>query len=130
MGNAEVVGKKAFAGGKIILSPFVGIYKTNKKLNDMFEQGTRIAEYRNARMGYTGFFDRMSKGGFFNTQLKDAKVNKIEAAYAAKDITLNFEQHGEWGKRINRYIPFFNASMQGIYKMCNALELATTGVDS
>ena len=105
--------------GKIIpnkmLSPF-------KKFNDYMELGTRVAEYKNARMNYGGWIDRASKGGVFSTQnLEDVKDNagmndKYTAAYKAKEITLNFGQHGEWGEEINKFVPFFNAALQGAYK--------------
>ena len=40
-----------------------------------------------------------------------ATMNDIYAAGVSKDITLNFGQHGVLGKALNRYIPFFNASL-------------------
>lgn len=52
------------------------------------------------------------------------------AAYKSKDITLNFGQHGILGKELNRYIPFFNASLQGIYKVGNTLDNMIHGKDA
>ena len=107
--------------------PLQSIYKANKRLNDYLEVGTRIGEYRNARMGYKGL-----KGRLFETSgstiwttdmdLSRAKNTEMIAAYKSKDITLNFGQHGVLGKELNRYIPFFNASLQGIYKLGNTLD--------
>jgi hypothetical protein len=107
--------------------PLQALYKGNKRLNDYLETGTRIGEYRNARMGYRGLYGRLFEGKgntiFTNdADLKMAQMDKMFAAYKAKDITLNFGQHGVLGKELNRYIPFFNASLQGIYKVCNTLE--------
>ena len=107
--------------------PLQALYKSNKRLNDYLETGTRIGEYRNARMGYRGLYGRLFEGKgntiFTNdADLKMAQMDKMFAAYKAKDITLNFGQHGVLGKELNRYIPFFNASLQGIYKVCNTLE--------
>jgi len=103
--------------------------KSNKRLNEYLEMGTRIGEFKNAKMGYNGTLDRLSKGGILDwgANIKSAKMDDLLAAGAAKEITLNFQQHGIVGKQLNRYIPFFNATLQGIYKLCNALELMATG---
>ena len=103
------------------------LYKMNKRLNDYLEIGTRIGEYRNARMGYKGLKGRLfeTQGSTIFTNDKDlarAKNTEMIAAYKSKDITLNFGQHGILGKELNRYIPFFNASLQGIYKLGNTID--------
>lgn len=98
-------------------------------MNDYLEQGTRIGEYKNARMGYEGMSGRLQSGGLGWTtdkDLKNAKRDKEFASYRAKEITLDFQQHGEWGGFANRYIPFFNASLQGTYKLLNFLEECAT----
>lgn len=99
--------------------------------NTMMELGTRIAEYKNARMGYEQDF--IGEKRFFNGGLTDADITKatgdiIHASKVAKDITINFGQHGRWAfaKIINRFIPFFNALLQGIYKQLNTMGYATT----
>jgi len=106
--------------------PLQALYKGNKRLNDYLETGTRVGEYRNARMGYHGLWGRFmeSKGNKIFTKDKDlmyAEMDELFAAYKSKDVTLNFGQHGTVGKELNRIIPFFNASLQGIYKLCNTL---------
>ena len=105
------------------------VIKSNKRINDYLEMGTRVGEFKNAKMGYNGTLDRLSRGGIldWNADINKARQDDILAAGAAKEITLNFEQYGIIGKQLNRYIPFFNATLQGIYKMCNALELMATG---
>lgn len=105
------------------------VIKSNKRLNDYLEMGTRVGEFKNAKMGYNGTLDRLSRGGIldWNADINKARQDDVLAAGAAKEITLNFEQYGIIGKQLNRYIPFFNATLQGIYKMCNALELMATG---
>ena len=104
--------------------------KSNKRINEYLEMGTRVGEFKNAKMGYNGTLDRLSKGGIldWDADIKNAKgMSDVLAAGKAKEITLNFQQHGIVGKQLNRYIPFFNATLQGIYKLCNALELMATG---
>ena len=87
--------------------------KSNKRINDYLEMGTRIGEFKNAKMGYDGTLDRLSKGGILDwgADINKAKQSDILAAGAAKEITLNFSQHGIIGKQLNRYIPFFNATL-------------------
>jgi hypothetical protein len=81
-------------------------------MNDLFELGTRVGEFKNARMGFNGTLDRIAKG-VMNTDVNSVTGTQSEiiAAGAAKEITLNFSQHGILGKALNRYIPFFNASL-------------------
>ena len=113
------------------------LYKGNKRLNDYLETGTRIGEYRNARMGYHGLADRLFssrvKGSRIFTSDRDiiyATHDEMFAAYKSKDVTLNFGQHGTIGKELNRFIPFFNASLQGIYKICNTIDEMVRGNDT
>ena len=105
---------------KVLGSPLMTLYTKNKRFNDYIELGTRIAEYKNARMGYEGVMDRVEKGdaGFGVKSLKtaDVKNDKYYAAYMGKEITLNFGQHGELGKIFGPYVPFLNAALQGSYK--------------
>ena len=71
---------------------------TARKYNnvgELIEQGTRAGEFLKAR----------KKG-----------ATEEEAGYAAREVSINFSRHGSVGKKINRYIPFFNASIQGIDK--------------
>ena len=120
---------RALALLQLVGSMPYAIVKSNKRINDYLEMGTRVAEFKNAKMGYEGTLDRLSQGGIFDwdATLSNAKQSDIIAAGAAKEITLNFGQHGIIGKQLNRYIPFFNATLQGIYKLCNSLQLLFTG---
>ena len=71
---------------------------TARKYNnvgELIEQGTRAGEFLKAR----------KKG-----------ATEEEAGYAAREVSINFSRHGSVGKKFNRYIPFFNASIQGIDK--------------
>lgn len=99
------------------LSPVIGFYKMTKRINDYFELGTRVGEYKNARMGYKGLKGRLTDKR--QVSLSNAMNDRYYASYRAKDITLNYNQHGIIGRVMGRYIPFFNASLQGIYKVIN-----------
>lgn len=79
------------------------IYETFGKAGSYFrdvsqnlEMATRVAEFENA--------------------LKKGKTEK-QAALESRDITLDFSRAGTVGKKINRYIAFFNASIQGTDKL-------------
>lgn len=65
------------------------------KFGNLVEDSTRAAEFMKAR---------------------DKGLTIDQAGALAKDITLNFSRHGKWGKTANRYIPFFNATIQGTDK--------------
>ncbi|MEO0282153.1 MAG: LPD38 domain-containing protein [candidate division WOR-3 bacterium] len=65
------------------------------EISETIEQATRISEFVMAR-----------------------KVKGIkESAYAAREITVDFSKAGFVGKEINRFVPFFNANLQGMYKL-------------
>lgn len=115
-------GQKLKALAKLTTSPAWATLKSLKSFNDYLEIGTRVGEYKNARMGYEGTLDRL--GDKRAVTLEEANKTGRKAGYAAfkaKEITLNFGQHGTAGKVLNRYIPFFNATLQGIYKTGNML---------
>lgn len=46
-----------------------------------------------------------------------AGASDFEAGQEARDVTVNFSRHGSFGKKVNRYVPFFNASIQGTDKV-------------
>lgn len=71
------------------------VYKYNG-VGEALEQGTRAGAMLNA--------------------LK-AGASDFEAGQEARDVTVNFSRHGSFGKKVNRYVPFFNASIQGTDKV-------------
>lgn len=112
-------------------APFMALYTHAQRFNEIIEQGTRVAEYKNARQGYNGLMDRIEKGGLaWDVDVSKDKVDKAIAAYKALDVTLFFQQHGELGKKLNKYTPFFNAYLLGLEKTLNSLDLLYSGKDS
>lgn len=75
-----------------LLNPFWYIEKTGQ----LFEEGTRVGVYEAAR----------KKG-----------ISKKEAAYISRDSTIDFSKGGSVAKRLNQFIPFFNANIQGLVSM-------------
>jgi len=109
----------------------MALYTNAQNFNEIIEQGTRVAEYKNARQGYNGIWDRIQKGGLaWNVDVSKDVVDKAIAAYKALDVTLFFQQHGNLGKRLNQYTPFFNAYLLGLEKTLNSLDLLFSGKDA
>jgi hypothetical protein len=77
------------------LAKYLNPFFTMNKVNELFEGAPRVGLYK---------------------KLKADNMTGIEAALAARDITLDFQRGGSTGRFLNRYIPFFNASLQGIDK--------------
>ncbi|MGN1369978.1 MAG: LPD38 domain-containing protein [Aristaeellaceae bacterium] len=73
---------------------------TMEKVNEVIEKTSRLAEYK------YGKHDRSTSTG------------RIEAFLAAQDVTVDFSRHGNSSltRDLKAVIPFFNASMQGIYR--------------
>ena len=71
---------------------------------DSVESASRYAEYK-----------RTLKEG----------ANVLDALRASQNITVNFQQGGKYSKTINKFIPFFNASMTSLYQNVDRL---TNGV--
>lgn len=69
--------------------------------SDFVESSTRMGEYMKAR-----------KNG----------LSMEEAARAAREVTLDFSRSGVIGEQVNRYVPFFNACIQGGDKMVRLLK--------
>lgn len=43
-------------------------------------------------------------------------MKPYEAFYEAMDITVNFRRSGDYSRQVNKVVPFFNASVQGLDK--------------
>lgn len=72
------------------------VFSRLEATSDFFESSTRMGEYMKARQ----------KG-----------LSMEEAARAAREVTLDFSRSGVVGEQFNRYVPFFNACLQGGDKM-------------
>ena len=86
-----------------------------RAMSEATEMATRLAEFDNARKGYTGFGNRLFG--------KDRKpLTAREAALESRDITLDFSRRGSHTKKANQVIAFFNATIQGADKMARAFK--------
>ena len=86
-----------------------------RAMSEATEMATRLAEFDNARKGYTGVSNRLFG--------KDRKpLTAREAALESRDITLDFSRMGLHTKKANQVIAFFNATIQGADKMARAFK--------
>ena len=74
--------------------------ETVEGVNDAFENSIRLSAYMAAR-----------KSG----------ISRSKAAEFAKNITVNFNKHGEYGQSLNAIYLFFNASVQGTARLGRSL---------
>lgn len=96
---------------KLIKNPIEAL----RAMSEATEMATRLAEYDNARKGYTGVGNRLFG--------KDRKpLSAREAAVESRDITLDFSRRGTNTKKANQVIAFFNATIQGADKMARAFK--------
>ena len=86
-----------------------------RAMSEATEMATRLAEFDNARKGYTGIGNRL-----FGKDRKPLTVR--EAAIESRDITLDFSRRGSHTKTANRVVAFFNAAIQGTDKMARAFK--------
>lgn len=68
---------------------------------------------------YNGIGEALEQGTRAGAMLHAMKAgaSDFEAGQEARDVTVNFSRHGSLGKKVNRYVPFFNASIQGTDKL-------------
>ena len=86
-----------------------------RAMSEATEMATRLAEFDNARRGYTGVGNRLFG--------KDRKpLTAREAALESRDITLDFSRRGTHTKKFNQAVAFFNAAIQGTDKMARAFK--------
>ena len=86
-----------------------------RAMSEATEMATRLAEFDNARKGYTGVGNRLFG--------KDRNpLTAREAALESRDITLDFSRRGSHTKKANQVIAFFNATIQGADKMARAFK--------
>lgn len=86
-----------------------------RAMSEATEMATRLAEFDNARKGYTGVSNRL-----FGKNRKPLTAR--EAALESRDITLDFSRRGSHTKKANQVIAFFNATIQGADKMARAFK--------
>lgn len=82
-------------------------------VNQMTESAWRLA-----------YFSQLKETVDPNT---NEKYTPERAAYLAKNLTVNFSKHGQWGKAMNALYLFSNSAIQGSYVMYNAVRRGKFG---
>lgn len=95
---------------KSVLSMCANPIEALRAFSEAMEMATRLAEFKNAKIGYTGIVNRL-----FGTERKP--LSNAEAGIEAREITLDFGRHGKSTQSLNHTIAFFNAAIQGTDKM-------------
>ncbi len=80
--------------GKKALATLAKAARVFSHANEVIEYATRLSLYKEAR---------------------DAGYSKAKAAGMAKEITVNFNRSGEYGRHLNSVLVFANAGLQGLY---------------
>ncbi len=95
---------------KSVLSMCANPIEALRAFSEAMEMATKLAEFKNAKIGYTGIVNRL-----FGTERKP--LSNAEAGIEAREITLDFGRHGKSTQSLNQTIAFFNAAIQGTDKM-------------
>jgi hypothetical protein len=93
--SADPSGSVAQRGLKALQSGL----KIVENMNEAFENSIRLAVYKNSI---------------------EAGVSRQKAAFIAKNLTVNFDQRGEYGPLLNSLYLFYNASVQGTMALAMA----------
>jgi hypothetical protein len=93
--NAMGEGKKA-----VTIRQLRKVFKTIEDYNNVVENAVRLSAYKNA---------------------KDAGLSKAKAASLAKNLTVNFNRKGAAGPAMNAAYLFYNASIQGSFRLIQAM---------
>lgn len=89
-----------------------------------------IADWWNAFIGKFQSWSEFAEAGTRMGEFMRARANGKsleEAARDAREVTLDFSRSGVYGERINRYVPFFNAVLQGGDKMVRLIKQDPVG---
>lgn len=120
--NADPLYKEflAMGGGKI------SVYTADRDLTKKIRKKLARKTSKNLRgkidmnpLDWIGFAsDTVEAGPRFATykMMREAGMTPQEAFYEAMDITTNFRRSGRLAKEVNKFAPFFNASVQGLDK--------------
>ena len=89
---------------------------------DLMGEGSSWYKYLNPAkpfMDVAQVAEQSVRIGVFNAA-KRKGMSDIEAAFESRQATVDFMRSGSMGKEVNRYLPFFNAAIQGTDKLIRA----------
>lgn len=111
------------AGGKISFIESNDIERIKKRINTSINEGSVRGALRKAGQLVSDLNTAAENGVRLSVYvaLRKAGVAKDKAAFVARDLTVDFNLHGEMGPAINAMYVFFNASLQGSVRMAKAV---------
>ena len=130
--NARTTGSQKYAryyeefrlaGGKVSFIEFNDVERIRNKTLSALKAGRVRRGLRAAMESVENLNTAVENGVRLSTYaaLRDAGMSQDQAAFIAKELTVNFNRKGEWGPGINALYLFFNASVQGITRMARAI---------
>lgn len=91
-----------------------------KAYQELFRPDGRLLRYLknpiNVAADISGALEQATRVGVFYRAQEEGQSD-IQSALTARDATLDFSRRGTIGKQVNRWVPFFNAGIQGSNKL-------------
>lgn len=117
------------AGGKISFHGYAtfedSLAKLEKQVTGAIEGQNSTVAAGKALMKLIGDFNDAGENGIrlaaYVAARKIQKRTAKEAAFMARDLTVDFKKHGELGPAMNSWFVFFNAALQGNYNIAARL---------
>lgn len=114
------------AGGKISFNPFNTIEDTLKKLQKDINRasGNPVMNRWRSVVKFIEDLNDTAENGFRVAAFAEAKAKgrtTQNAAFMARDLTVDFQKKGEWGSELSSWYVFFNASVQGNFNTAKRL---------
>ena len=111
------------AGGKISFMEFNDVERIKHRIQGRINEKDWKRRVRAAAKYVEDVNTSVENGVRLSTYIamRKAGVPKARAAFVARELTVNFNRKGEWGTIINAAYLFFNASVQGSFRMLQAV---------
>lgn len=111
------------AGGKISFIEMNDIDRIKKRVEHSIKEGKTMRAFRNVFDLIDNANSAVENGVRLSAYIALRKngVSQDKAAFAARELTVNFNRKGELGPGINAFYLFFNASVQGTTRLAQAL---------
>ena len=114
-GKNELYKSWARSGGKM---DFMALGDTGMEMSykEMFHGEGRFKQLWNAVPRLSQKFEQATRIGLYNAA-KRKGMSDLDAAMASLEGTLNFGRGGDVTRKLNQYVPFLNAGVQGVDKL-------------
>lgn len=112
------------AGGKTSWVSLDNVSQLKGEIDRLFKGGKIRAGLKASLAAFDNLSSALENGTRLSAYvyLRRNGVSADKAASVARELTVNFNRKGEWGSVINTLYMFFNASIQGTFRMAKALK--------